>query len=945
MYPVLIIRAEIVCLVIIVFLFFTSKSYNFDRDKKSFRRLLVFAFLHVCFDITTVLTVNNVQTLPQLVNWGCHVVFYLTAIFFSNEICNYVISMCYPQRAKMLYGAGHIIAALYIGSLYFLPIQYEEVSGAGTWSSTGPAAYAGYGVAFFFFFVALIVLFCNMDKMSISIKRALIPMMFILIIAELSQIIWRELLFTGCAITIVTVGFFFSLENPVEVFKQKAMTDALTGVRSRGSYESDIRKLDERFKMKPNEDYIFVFCDLNGLRNVNNQFGHNEGDNYITLIASCISQCMKNASAVYRIGGDEFLIYYYKIPDHVVEKEIKELQSSCLKASEKMKYTASVSAGYAKSSIGFRSLKDVIKTADYEMYQNKAKTKNQNSFVDVNVGTKLNYSGLTDKIFDAMCNSNERSYPYLTNLETNVTRISPAWKEYFGLKDEFYADFNSVWLERVHPDYVDGYNEDIAAVLNGHKKYHNYEYYAKKANGEYVKVSCHGSVYRDKGDNCSYFSGFMINHAMEEKVDSVTGLRNFDEMTTLVCAYMDQKKPFSVIKLKLNDFSRVNMLYGYGGGNEIIRKIAGLIHDEMDSDGEIFCQGSTNFSILIENTDQNTIEGYYKRIFDTLSRGIETETGAVPVVISGGAIINKGERMEIQEMRRGLVYALEESGYARRNELVFYDVIKNQSSQTDFALLAEIHNDALTDIRFFRVRYQPIAEIATGKIVGAEALVRWIHPVYGEVPPGKFISFIENDPCYYRLGLWIIEQAVIDSKKIQTRVPEFRINVNITALQLQNENFADHVLEVLRKYDYAPSALILELTERCKEMDSTFLARKIRELRRKGFLVAFDDLGTGYSTINLLMDIPVDEIKLDRDFVIDLQTKENYRLFVRTLVLGSFSGGNNYTICFEGIENQEMLDFVGQFGNYLAQGYYFSKPLLIEDFYEFVGREHDKKHR
>jgi len=933
MYPILILRSELVCLIILVFLHFTSRSYHVDSESRTFGRILHFSLIHVVFDIITVVTVNHMDLVPAWLNWLCHIIFYLSAILYSNEIVNYVVAICYPRKVKKLYAAGHLLTALYICCLSFLRIEYVE--DLGTYSSAGPAAIVGYGLAFLFFIIALVIIFTHMKKMSASIKSALIPMMLVLMITEICQVIWRSVLFTGGAITIVTVGFFFSLENPVAVFQKKAMTDALTGVRSRSSYEEDLEKYDRRFRSSPNEDYIFVLCDLNDLREVNNRLGHAEGDNYITLIASALSRCMKHAFAVYRIGGDEFLVLYYRTEEETVEKEIRDLQTACAEASADLDYTAGVSAGYARSSATCGTLRDAVKTADYAMYQNKAKIKNS-SYAAGSFGTRLNYAGLTDKLFDAMCASNDRNYPFVTNLDTNVTRIAAGWKDYFGLDGEFYADFVSLWMTRIHPDHVEGYMEDVLAVINGHRKYHNYDYLARKADGEYVWVSCHGSMYQDKSTGSNYFSGFMVNHGMDQSIDPVTGLNNFDVLAAVISRRMDEGKPFSVLKLKLNNMARVNMLYGYGVGNEMLRSVSGILRRELGNRGEVFCQGSVNFTILFETDDAQVPKDYYRRVSDLCAVGVETEAGLFPMVLSGGAIVNRGERCVIEQMRSGLVFALEESHSFRRNKLVFYNGHDSAEAGADISMLSAMHTDALGEMAYFRLRYQPIVELTGGRTVGAEALLRWIHPVYGEVCPRQFIAFLENDPCYYRLGLHLIEQAVRDAKQFRETVPGFRMNINITALQLQNECFADDLFGILEKEAFAPDGLVLELTERCKEMDNDFLAAKIAELRSRGVPVAFDDLGTGYSTINLLMNIPVDEIKLDRDFVQDIGSHESYRLFVRTLAIGSASPESPFTICFEGIETEAQLEEVRCFGDFLAQGYYFSEPLLKDGFIDYI---------
>jgi len=669
MYPVLILRSEFICLVILVYLFFMSRTYGIDKESKPFRRILNFAIIHIVFDGITVVTVNHLDSIPNYVNWICHVIFYLSAIFYSIEIANYVYTIVYPKNAKKLYAAGHIGTLIYILSLSFLKIDY--VADVGTYSSSGLAAYVGYGFAFLVFIVALINIFTHQNLMPDSVRYALVPMMLVLIFTEFCQVIWRSVLFTGGAITIVTIGLFFTLENPVEVFKKKAMFDALTGVQSRSSYEEDIKKLDECFKDNLSNDYTFVFCDINDLRNVNNQYGHYEGDNYITLVASSIKECMKDCKAIYRIGGDEFLIYYEKVNEEIVDKYLKDLRSVLSKASKNLEYEANIAAGYATSSKNYNSLYDVVKSADYAMYQNKAKVKGGDQ--DESTNSKINYVGLTDSIFEAVCASNDHFYPFITNMNTNVTRISPEWKKYFGLDSEFYNDFLGMWKNYIHKDYYDNYMDDVVATINGHKKFHHSEYLARRQDGEYVMVTCHGSIYLDNSTGITYFTGYIINHGLDENVDPLTGLKNFDEITTTVSKRLDDGLPFALLKLKLINFARVNMLYGYGVGDELIVNIADYLKKQVLNIGEVFCQSSTNFTILFNSFDKKTVEQIYQKIADTLLAGINTSAGIIPVRVAGGVYLNKGEMVYLDSIRSGLVYAVEESNHNQRNALVFYD--------------------------------------------------------------------------------------------------------------------------------------------------------------------------------------------------------------------------------------------------------------------------------
>ena len=924
MYPVLILREEVVCLVLLLFLAYTAHAYHMGKDSKFFYRLLIYAIIHVVFDIITVLTVNNLDSVPSWLNYTCHVIFYMSAILFSKEVMTYVVHMVYPEISKKFDIYSYVLPAIYLLCVPFLNLEY--IVGNGTNSSYGSAAIIGYSVAFLFFLVTFVVIFANFKKLSATVKSALLPMLVILVVAEITQVIVIELLFTGGAVTIVTIGFFFSLENPVQVFRQKAFTDALTGLKSRHSFDEDLKTQDELFKANPSDDYIFAYCDINSLRSVNGSFGHLEGDNYITFIATGLSACLQSAKAIYRIGGDEFLAMYQRKPESLVQDELRAIQKYCADYSAEMKYIPSVSVGYAVSSKEYKSLHDVIRTADYIMYKNKETMREKQAFVTDNSGTRLNLSGLTDRVFDAMCASNERIYPYITNLETGVTRVSREWVAYFNLPNEFTVGFNDIWEEHIHPDDRQKFLDDIAAVMTGKKQYHNVQYLARNANGEYVKCSCSGAVYHGKDGEPDIFAGYLVNHGIPELIDQVTGLPNFLALDGYVQPTIDSGKRAMIIKLGINSFSRINMLYGYVDGDTLLKRMSQIIQNEVGNRGLTFCQDGNNFSVFLPDCSAENAREIYNSIRRTLASGVVIDdTVSVPIDISGGATEVRPGVPSRKVVRSSLLYALDESIYEHHGDLVFYNSESGAEQDSDFGLLAAVHHDAVTEKKGFYLRYQPIVDTASGMIRGAEALLRWSSPEYGgEVAPSRFIAFIESDPCYYDLGFEIIHQALEATSEFRKFIPEFRMNVNITAMQLTSDTFVDNVCKDLDSFGLPHDALILELTERCKELDINFLATKIAQIRNTGIMVAFDDIGTGYSSIQLLITIPVDEIKLDRSFVLGQMSDSVYGVFTEALLRGVRE--RNAVICFEGVESEAVYQSVRNFGDSLCQGYYFAKP-------------------
>lgn len=933
MYPLLIVREEIVCLLILLFLYFMSKSYKMGKDSKSFNRLTWFAIVHVAFDIITVLTVNNLDTVPGWLNIVCHTIFYITAILYANEIFVYVFRMCYPKKFNKIYYLGYSLMLAYLIAVPFLGIQYISVP--GTNSSTGPAAYAGFALAFLYFLGALVVLFINFGNLQKTVKFALLPMLLVLVLSDVIQVIIPEMLFTGGGITIVTVAFFFSLENPVHVFRKKAMTDALTGVLSRQSYDMDIADIDEKFKKNKDAKYIFAFCDINNLKAVNGLFGHSEGDNYITHVATVFMQEFKHADGVYRMGGDEFFVVFHNVPEETVIEECRRVQQKCTEIETGKSYTPAVAIGYAVAGPEYKSVRDVVRTADYMMYKNKTEMKGAKSFIGAGMGTQLNLTGLTDSLFDAMCSSNERIYPFLCNLETNVTRIAPAWNEYFGMGFEFADDFGTKWAEHIHPDDVQEDRYTYTEVMTGKRKHYNCEYRALNSKGEYVLCTCHGAIYSGKNGEPDVFAGYLINHGVEEKLDSVTGFPNYMSMDERVLEILGTDQEAIILKMIINNAERLNMLYGYSRGRDILREAAQIVQREIGDAGIVFTDKGVNISSPLIGLSRAEVVNTYDVIYDKLSQGVQVGDDIVPLNISGSAAVISGKTgTDRNTVRSELIFALDESRYNRNDDLVFTDEMFEGHSQMDLELLTEIHRDATGDADKFCLRYQPMVDTQTGKVVAAEALIRWKDPAKGEISPGRFIDFLETDSCFYDLGIRIIRRAVKDAAMLRKQVPDFMMGVNVTALQMRSGNFINEIMEILEGENYPANGLVLELTERSKELDSEYLKESIAAFREKGVKVAFDDMGTGYSTVNLLLNIPVDAVKLDNDFVKMLSDNRSYQLYANALTSSSALTGTR--IVFEGVETEEQYEFIKQYGESMCQGYYFAKPLLFEDLKEFT---------
>ncbi len=203
------------------------------------------------------------------------------------------------------------------------------------------------------------------------------------------------------------------------------------------------------------------------------------------------------------------------------------------------------------------------------------------------------------------------------------------------------------------------------------------------------------------------------------------------------------------------------------------------------------------------------------------------------------------------------------------------------------------------------------------------------------VPPDQFIPILESDPLFPELGDWILRESVLAAKQILNQYPGFVINVNLSYSQLEKPGFVDRVLTILKEAGYPPEHLCLEVTERCRLLDLQLLKNAVINFKSRGVQVALDDFGTGFSSIGIIKEIPFDIIKIDRSFVTKIEASKIDRQLIGNIAGLAFICGAK--VCAEGIETAGMRDILKNYHVESFQGYYYAKPLLLEQFLEWRG--------
>lgn len=543
----------------------------------------------------------------------------------------------------------------------------------------------------------------------------------------------------------------------------------------------------------------------------------------------------------------------------------------------------------------------------------------------------LDKSGLDSRIFDALSVSSRKRYIYAYNVETGVSRWSKHIEEDFDMPGGYIMDAQQKWGSLLHPEDREKYYQDLQSILNGEKDEHILDYRVLDRAGNYVMCTCRGTAIRGVNGEPDMFAGTIVNHGITEFVDATTNLYNVYSFLQAIRARNGEK--WLIMQLGINRFSIVNDVYGYAFGDRVLKRFADNLSSITKGIGTVYRMDGAKFAIIFPDANVD-VEEIYVRIQQMTKNDMIIDGNNIPLTISCGVVKTDHADTGEYTIQASASYALDKSKNTKHGELVFFQDEFQEYSRTTLELLDVMRQSVVEGCKGFYMCYQPVVEADTRKIIGMEALLRWNREPYGEVPPGRFIPWLENDPCFFELGNWILEKALTEGKDIIEKNSDFVINVNVSATQLERRKFRESVLEILHKTGFPAKNLCLELTERCRAMDKEYLREEIHFLRSNGIKVALDDFGTGQSSLELLCEFPFDLLKIDRGFVRDIEMNHAAQVVVDSIV--QCANGLGMQVCVEGVENEQLREFIRQYGAHSHQGYLYSRPIRMEQFMELM---------
>lgn len=418
--------------------------------------------------------------------------------------------------------------------------------------------------------------------------------------------------------------------------------------------------------------------------------------------------------------------------------------------------------------------------------------------------------------------------------------------------------------------------------------------------------------------------------------DTLTGLYNqnyFYEYAVQLDQYFPNWEMDAVV-IDVDHFHLVNSLYGRQFGNEVLVKIADTIRSILSDtmDGYACRYEADKFYLYCTHLDD------YEVIRSQIMEELFTLGDDKRVRIRLGVYPDVERQLGMEERFDRAKLACNRIRNNYTQAIAYYDNKLHKDAIFAERLIHDIH-DAIVNKNLV-VYYQPKYGVQGEKPVlkSAEALIRWNHPEFGMISPGKFIPLFEDNGLIQILDHFVWEEA---AKQIRKWKDEYGVtvpvSVNVSRMDIYDPRLETRLLDILKDNGLEPSEYMLEITESAYSDDSSQLIEVVQSLRDKGFKVEMDDFGSGYSSLNMLTMLPVDVLKMDMQFVRNVHTDENsYKLIKLVMEIAEFM---NFTVIAEGVENEEQYNLLKQAGCDLIQGYYFSKPVPADEFAQFFDKD------
>lgn len=736
-----------------------------------------------------------------------------------------------------------------------------------------------------------------------------------------------------------------------------------------------------------------ILIDIDNFKQINEMAGFRLGDKVLTEMGEKLKVLFRKTDIVSRSGADNFLIFMKDIADEfIIFKKAQQISQALNDVytikGENISITVTIGAAYMDNDV--QTYEELMKRATealkYAWKQGKGQCAiyNQNGYMQQNAMlTHKAGTGSYDKI---------NVIPACLNLLTEIkdskvaiTKVLETIGELYSLKRAYLFEFskddrciamNYEWYsnneESIKLQYIKKEFCQIAKMLN---YYNKHDMYIWTADTE-IDAECKACIppvtgtglqmlafaqekplgilgiehpegnYQFTKEEITLFQyvakliGVKIeNSRYEEEIsrlsgfDAVTGLMNFvsfcNHAEELLLQNPDDN--YAVCSFELSSLNEVSEWYGHTTGNKMVKHFASLLQDVLPNTYYVTRNGHSVFHVLagVNNHEQfiHSLNELYK------NKKLYLEDEILPFTFSGGVyFFNGNDKLEFS-------YLVDRSDIARKNvsekqhTFVIYDNIMEKKVLKEQKIASRM-TEALVN-KEFKIYMQPKYRISDESFIGSEALVRWISPKFGFLPPNQFIPLFEKNEFIVELDFYVLNNVCeYIQRRFDSQMDIYSISVNQSRITISRTDYIKRLKEVLDQYNFPRKYIELEITESVFADNLDDIIKVVEQIKVLGCMISIDDFGSGYSSLNMIRKIPFDVLKIDREFLPEQDFTDNSFHVLESIV--EMARKINVQVICEGVETRTQIDYLEQIGCDQVQGYYFSKPMPIEIFDDYI---------
>ena len=411
--------------------------------------------------------------------------------------------------------------------------------------------------------------------------------------------------------------------------------------------------------------------------------------------------------------------------------------------------------------------------------------------------------------------------------------------------------------------------------------------------------------------------------------DALTSLPNRtlmqDRLQVAMHAADRQRTELALLVIDLNRFKEINDTLGHHCGDLLLVEIAARLQQGLRKSDSVARLGGDEFAIILSHVEAEDVKAVVDKLIRLVEEMVEIEGNKLFVSASIGSAIFPTHSRDMNALFQCADVAMYAAKRAHIN-YVAYNADLEEDSREKLTLTNDLRN--AVQAGQLSVNYQPKINITTGAVIGTEALIRWKHPTLGFVGPDRFIPVAEQTGLMRPLTEFVLDTALQDMRRLADRGYKTSMAINLSAVSLQDPELENFLLRAAKKWGAQPSEIVLEITETAVMEQTAHAMGVLQSLDKLGFRISMDDFGTGYSSLVNLRRLPVQELKVDRTFVMNMLNNDEDATIVRTIIELGHSLGKK--IVAEGVENEAVLQALAEMGCDIAQGYHISRPVPFE---------------